>query len=132
MFFGEIDFNDFMSGHNFYYHWFRSFNFDKCSFLNIIFAEELNNIIYETTKNSQNIAQSKEDLRIKISNLLETIDVIEKDVFPLRNCIAYLYSKNEKDYLTIQNDERIISVSTKNISFIESYMKEDLTIWKLR
>ena len=74
MFFGEIDFNDFMSGHNFYYHWFRSFDFDKCSFLNIIFAEELNNIIYETTKNSQNIAQSKEDLRIKNSNLLETIN----------------------------------------------------------
>ena len=39
--FGEIDFNDFMSGHD----------FDKCNFLNIIFAEELNNIIYETTKN---------------------------------------------------------------------------------
>ena len=72
--FGEIAFNDFMSGHNFYYHWFRSFDFDKFSFLNIIFAEELNNIIYETTKNSQNIAQSKEDLRIKISNLLETIN----------------------------------------------------------
>ena len=72
--FGEIAFNDFMSGHNFYYHWFRSFDFDKFSFLNIIFAEELNNIIYETTKNSQNIAQSKEDLRIKNSNLLETIN----------------------------------------------------------
>lgn len=56
----------------------------------------------------------------------ETIDIIEKDVFTLRNCMAYLYSKNEKDYLTIQNDERIISVSTKNISFIESYMKEEL------
>ena len=56
MFFGKIEYNDFMSGHNFYYHWLRSFNFDKCSFLNIIFAEELNNIIYETTKNSQNIA----------------------------------------------------------------------------
>lgn len=72
--FGEIAFNDFMSGHNFYYHWFRSFNFDRCNFLNIIFAEELNNLIYETTKNSQNIAQSKEDLRIKNSNLLETIN----------------------------------------------------------
>ena len=72
--FGEIAFNDFMSGHNFYYHWFRSFYFVKCNFLNIIFAEELNNIIYETTKNSQNIAQSKEDLRVKNSNLLETIN----------------------------------------------------------
>lgn len=74
MFLEKLTLNDFMNGHNFYYHWFRSFDFDKCSFLNIIFAEELNNIIYETTKNSQNIAQSKEDLRIKNSNLLETIN----------------------------------------------------------
>ena len=74
--YGEANYDEFISAHQFYYSWFIGYDFEKHNTLDFIFATRLNYIVYESMKHAANKSQSKEELRCHISQLLETIESI--------------------------------------------------------
>lgn len=74
--FGKTNYDEFISAHEFYYRWFISYRTDKQNFPDIVFVKRLNIIVNESNDEVTNNAQLREVLRVKISQLLDTIESV--------------------------------------------------------